>query len=61
VNDSYVGRSLDAYGEWCDEELSLLFELIRPGDLVIDVGANSPRGAGRCARFGPSRLSTTRT
>jgi FkbM family methyltransferase len=39
-NDSFVGRSLDLYGEWCDFELQLLGQFIRPGDTVIDAGAN---------------------
>ena len=24
VNDSFIGRSLDLYGEWCELELALL-------------------------------------
>jgi FkbM family methyltransferase len=39
-NDSYIGRSLDLYGEWCDFEIQLLGQFIAPGDTVIDVGAN---------------------
>jgi FkbM family methyltransferase len=39
-NDSYIGRSLDLYGEWCDLEIQLLAQFIRPGDTVVDVGAN---------------------
>lgn len=39
-NDSYIGRSLDLYGEWCDREIQLLGQFIRPGDTVVDVGAN---------------------
>lgn len=37
--DNTVGRSLDCYGEWCDEELDLLKEIINPGDTILDVGA----------------------
>lgn len=40
VNDTFIGRSLDIYGEWCESELALLGRLIRPGDIVVDVGAN---------------------
>ena len=39
-NDTFVGRSLDLYGEWCDFEIQLLRNFIRPGDTVIDAGAN---------------------
>lgn len=39
-NDSLIGRSLDLYGEYAEDELKLLVALIRPGDVVVDVGAN---------------------
>lgn len=38
-NDTFIGRSLQHYGEWCEFELDLLGTLIKPGDTVIDVGA----------------------
>jgi FkbM family methyltransferase len=40
VNDAFIGRSLDLYGEWCDDEVFLLDQMLRPGDTVVDVGAN---------------------
>ena len=40
VNDRYIGRSLDLYGEWAEAELELLGLFIKPGDSVVDVGAN---------------------
>jgi FkbM family methyltransferase len=40
LNDLYIGRSLDAYGEWCEAELSVLFQVLKPGAVVVDVGAN---------------------
>ena len=40
VNDLYIGRSLDEYGEWSESELSLLFQVLKPGGIVLDVGAN---------------------
>jgi FkbM family methyltransferase len=40
VNDMYIGRSLDVYGEWSEAELSLLFQVLKPGDVVVDAGAN---------------------
>jgi FkbM family methyltransferase len=39
-NDAFVGRGLDLYGEWCEFEINLLRLFIRPGDIVIDAGAN---------------------
>jgi FkbM family methyltransferase len=39
-NDSHIGRSLDAYGEWCDYEVFTTEPFLRDGDIVIDVGAN---------------------
>jgi hypothetical protein len=37
-NDSFIGRSLDLYGEWCEAEG--LLPLLGPGQVVVDVGAN---------------------
>ncbi len=39
-NDNCIGRSLELYGEWAEAELRLLNPLIRPGSVVLDVGAN---------------------
>ena len=39
-NDAFTGRSLELYGEWKQKELDLLAQVIRPGSLVVDVGAN---------------------
>jgi len=39
LNDTFIGRSLDQYGEWTEFEIDLL-TLIGPDDTVIDVGAN---------------------
>jgi FkbM family methyltransferase len=38
--DHYVGRSLDRYGEFSEGEMEVLFQLIRPGAVVLEVGAN---------------------
>jgi FkbM family methyltransferase len=40
VNDLYIGRSLDAYGEWGEAEVELLSQILVPGGVVVDVGAN---------------------
>jgi FkbM family methyltransferase len=39
-NDTFVGRGLDLYGEWCDFEIQLMRRFIRLGDTVLDVGAH---------------------
>ena len=38
--DSVIGWDLAVRGEWEPTETSLLLELVRPGDAVVDVGAN---------------------
>jgi FkbM family methyltransferase len=38
--DKYVGKSLDVYGELCQSEADLFGQVVRPGDTVIEVGAN---------------------
>lgn len=39
-NDTYVGRSLRLYGEWSEPEIWLFRQIARPGDVVIEAGAN---------------------
>lgn len=39
-HDTFIGKSLRTYGEWCESELELLGQLLRPGDVVCDIGAN---------------------
>lgn len=39
-HDNFIGRSLEKYGEWCEFEIDLLKRFVRPGDTVIDAGAN---------------------
>jgi len=38
--DTYVGRSLDNYGEWSESEVNLLSQFLTPGDVVAEVGSN---------------------
>ena len=40
INDSYVGRSFDCYGEFSAGESMLFAQLVASGSLVVDVGAN---------------------
>lgn len=40
LNDAYIGRSLDVYGEYSEGEIELFRQLLRPGDVAVDVGAN---------------------
>ena len=67
INDSYIGRSLDLYGEYSEEELRLLLQLIRPSDTIVEVGANigaltipfakaTSAGGGGVIAFEPQRL-----
>ncbi|MFY9655225.1 MAG: FkbM family methyltransferase [Methylocystis sp.] len=39
-NDLFISRSMIEYGEWTESEFTLMAQLLRPGDTVIDVGAN---------------------
>jgi FkbM family methyltransferase len=39
-NDPYQTGSVATMGEWAPNETNILCALIRPGDLVLDVGAN---------------------
>jgi FkbM family methyltransferase len=40
VHDIYIGRSLDQYGEFSEGEADLFRRLVKPGQLVVEVGAN---------------------
>lgn len=40
LNDLFVGRGMDIYGEWCEAELDCLGQILKSGDVVVDVGAN---------------------
>lgn len=40
INDYYMGRAYDAYGEDQECELRLLSRFIGPGQVILDVGAN---------------------
>ncbi len=65
-NDIYVGRALDLYGEYSEGEVDLFQQIVREGDVVVELGANlgahtvyfakrvGPRGA--VIAFEPQRL-----
>lgn len=38
--DKYIGKSFDLYGEFSYQEVDFLKDLVEPGDVVVDVGAN---------------------
>lgn len=38
--DEYIGRSLDVYGEFSEFEALLFSQIVRPGQTVVEVGAN---------------------
>jgi len=40
IFDIHVSRSMLFYGEWMDDEISLIGKLVGAGDVVFDVGAN---------------------
>lgn len=39
-NDRYVGKSLNLYGEYSEAEIDLFRQVVKPGSLVVEVGAN---------------------
>lgn len=67
INDRIVSRSLDLYGEWAEAELFFVAQFLKPGDVVLDVGAHIGTHAvffarhvgpdGRVFAFEPQRLS----
>jgi FkbM family methyltransferase len=40
INDTFIGRSLDLYGEFSEGEISLFQQLVKPGQTILEVGAN---------------------
>ncbi|MBI3838866.1 MAG: FkbM family methyltransferase [Planctomycetia bacterium] len=40
IHDSYIGRSLDLYGEYSEGEVAIFRQLVQPGNVVVDAGAN---------------------
>ncbi len=40
INDSFIGRSLDLYGEFSEGEINLFEQVVKPGQVILEVGAN---------------------
>lgn len=40
ANDLYVGRSMGLYGEWAESEVHMFQQIVQPGDVVLEAGAN---------------------
>jgi FkbM family methyltransferase len=40
LNDVYVGQALALYGEYCAEEAAFLARIVKPGNHVVEAGAN---------------------
>ncbi|WP_372898469.1 FkbM family methyltransferase [Stieleria sp.] len=40
ANDMYIGRSLIKYGEFSAGEMKLFRQVVKPGDIVAEIGAN---------------------
>ncbi len=38
--DRFIGRSIELYGEYSEEEITLFKQICKPGDIVVEVGAN---------------------
>ena len=40
ANDFYIGRCLEAYGEYCPDEGDTFRQILKPGYVVLEAGAN---------------------
>ena len=64
--DQFIGRSLHKYGEFSEGEVALFGQILRPGDVVVEAGANFGTHtvamaqmvgeSGRVLAFEPQRL-----
>jgi len=39
-NDYYMGTCISEYGEYCDSEITIINQIIKKGDVILDIGAN---------------------
>jgi FkbM family methyltransferase len=49
--DQFIGRGLKKYGEFSEGEVALFRQLLRPGDLVVEAGANFGAHTGAMAKM----------
>jgi FkbM family methyltransferase len=40
ASDVYISRSLELYGEYCPSEREMLVQLLKPGRVAVEIGAN---------------------
>jgi hypothetical protein len=40
VNDSYIGRSLEEYGEWGQGEMDIYEKFIKKDSIVVEIGSH---------------------
>lgn len=67
ANDLIIGRCMQLYGEWSEPEIWLYRQIVRPGDVVVEPGANVGTHSvylskavgpeGRLYAFEPGRLT----
>jgi FkbM family methyltransferase len=65
-HDRYIGRSLDVYGEFSEGEVDVFRQILKPGMVVLDIGANigahtvffaqAVEPEGRVLAFEPQRI-----
>lgn len=57
VSDAYIGRALELYGEYSESEGEIFNQLLSPGQVAVEVGANIGAHTLHLARLvGPSGL-----
>lgn len=39
-HDQYIGRALELYGEFSEGEIDMFVQMVRPGQVVLEIGAN---------------------
>lgn len=66
INDAPIGKCLNVYGEWAQQEMELLEQFVTPGDTILDIGAHignhtlffarEVKRSGRVLSFEPQRI-----
>lgn len=66
MHDVYIGKSMDLYGEFSEGEIQVFQQILKPGMMVVEVGANigahtvflaqAVGPAGRVLAFEPQRV-----